>query len=93
MPPSYQSSNYPPNSGALHPLQVAPVIAAGRHLDFVISQILTEGKVGKVFMMHLGLADYVVVQDADAVREVLVTANYPKSPTYKVKDGVCMHGL
>ena len=51
---------------------------------------MSEGKVGKVFMMHLGLADYVVVQDADAVREVLVTANYPKSPTYKVGVGACM---
>eukprot|EP00798_Chlamydomonas_sp_ICE-L_P004658 gene4658-14855_t len=59
-----------------------PLMKAGGHLDALIQDIMKEGTVGKVFMLHLGVSDFVIVQDADAVKEILSTKGIPKSPTY-----------
>ncbi|MEW5302868.1 MAG: hypothetical protein WDW36_005609 [Sanguina aurantia] len=61
---------------------VAKYIAKGEHLDNMIQDLTPS--LGKIFELKLILNNFVVVTDPDLVKEVLVTRNMIKSPTYRV---------
>ena len=67
-------------TGHIFPL-VADEIKQGAHIDTVYKK-LRDALHSRLIRLNLGLNDNVSVMDADAVKEVLVTHNYPKSPTY-----------
>ncbi|KAL6762192.1 cytochrome P450 [Haematococcus lacustris] len=54
-----------------------------QHVDSAIMSLMKEQpQLGKIWVLKLVVLDFVVVLDPDAVREVLMVHNFPKSPTY-----------